>query len=315
MKDPHEQRAVWFTLIKLPFDPFDRSTCSRQAKLRAFSRLPSSPRLRRTRRIIRSKFTLIELLVVIAIIAILASMLLPALSQAKRQAKIAVCQSNLRQAGIATAGYMNNYNGKTFVIPKRDTFDIWLGFSGTADNFWPGIGNFQPTYIGWGQMIGEGEVTPGAFHAFMCPDFKFSEHFTSFIDWMPLGWEGATAQNWGLLGARGRSGYMTRQTSENPWNPGQFGAAQEGRTETDQPHSFDGAKDAFRSIMHCHVWRRKLAHGGRGFNALYLDGGVVWHRDGDGSLLWFPGWAEFNGAGNPDFISLSYLGEYLDTHR
>jgi prepilin-type N-terminal cleavage/methylation domain-containing protein len=55
-------------------------------------------------------FTLIELLVVIAIIAILAALLLPALSAAKRKAKLAQCQSNFHQIMIACNVYASEYN-------------------------------------------------------------------------------------------------------------------------------------------------------------------------------------------------------------
>jgi prepilin-type N-terminal cleavage/methylation domain-containing protein/prepilin-type processing-associated H-X9-DG protein len=56
-------------------------------------------------------FTLIELLVVVAIIALLVSILVPAMSQAQNQAKGVVCQSNLKQTGLAYLMYTDYYDG------------------------------------------------------------------------------------------------------------------------------------------------------------------------------------------------------------
>ena len=54
-------------------------------------------------------FTLIELLVVISIIAVLMSIMMPALSKARKQASAVICTTNLKQISMGYMLYQNDY--------------------------------------------------------------------------------------------------------------------------------------------------------------------------------------------------------------
>lgn len=72
-------------------------------------------------------FTLIELLVVVAIIVVLIAMLLPSLNQARLQAKDVQCLSNMRQIGLCTGIYAQNYN---------DVFPLNVDWTGSEYANW-----------------------------------------------------------------------------------------------------------------------------------------------------------------------------------
>ena len=62
----------------------------------------------------KKAFTLIELLVVIAIIAILAAILFPVFARARENARRSSCMSNLKQIGLGTLQYTQDYDEKLY---------------------------------------------------------------------------------------------------------------------------------------------------------------------------------------------------------
>jgi prepilin-type N-terminal cleavage/methylation domain-containing protein/prepilin-type processing-associated H-X9-DG protein len=91
----------------------------------------------------RNGFTLIELLVVIAIIALLAAILFPVFARARENARRTSCLSNVKQMGLATMQYVQDYDEHyppmNYSVPVGTPMpdgQVWLGTVSAPNLVW-----------------------------------------------------------------------------------------------------------------------------------------------------------------------------------
>ena len=125
--------------------------------------------------------TLIELLVVIAIIAILASMLLPALQQARARAHITACSNSFHSVGKAGLMYSDDNKGFYPMLYNADRWSLSSRFALAGDKtgkLTPYLGIEQKAPVGGWYLYKDALETS----KFACPAVDGRERFKVLVD-------------------------------------------------------------------------------------------------------------------------------------
>ncbi len=213
---------------------------------------------------IKRAFTLIELLVVISIIAVLMSIMMPALTRARELAKRTTCMSNLRQLGVSTAVYSDDYKYRIW----------WDKNSGTGSSPVTGHTNYiiytkvsnQFEWINHGKLLSLGYLKDP--RAFYCKSDLTSDNSPPYEDIFDGDQLSPDYENRNTV----RSSYMARC-----FNPDAAANTATWNKESKKPYIF-GSKYAILADTWVNL---SGAPHGQYYSVLYADGRVDIYSDSD----------------------------------
>lgn len=156
--------------------------------MRAIVWVKKNPQRAQTRQpSLRRGFTLLDVLVSMAVIAVLIGLMLPALTAIRETSRKVVCSSNIRQLGLSTAMYADDYKGQ---LPHSAYYEKSLQynqdpFEGADKLMMARIGDASNKWDGLGILFGRQYCS--AAQVYYCPSHK-SRHTYEFYK---NGWHGA----------------------------------------------------------------------------------------------------------------------------